>query len=660
VRRESVLLDPLYDEKTIGAIRAVRDGIKALSDCMLLREGQGLDRWGDAVNTRLLPRLMPDYPLVAAICGGGSSGKSTLFNSLIGETVSPVGGRAGINRRLLVSVRSSYRQTPDITESLFEAFGSPPQELTSSDQLTVSGPPLLHFGTTLPRGLALVDTPDFDTGSKGSYRNREMAEHSLRVADILVYIFTNANYNNRDNTDFIARMLTDVGTRNCLLVYRAYPSFTEEEVLEHAGTVARNLYGNQWEQHVLGVFRAMEDNRVADGVRPVTVQSVGAGQTGLMESLTRLDPRKIRGKLHRSVFGDVVEQGNLYSRKAVHSKRHLEVYLDSLQKVQQQCVQEALGHLPMDAVVRRFSEIWQETDPAHVKIMRKTGKLIETPVRLGMRAVKWIGRKTPEFDAATSDNRIAALMEADLIRAANRLRQASLAPAIDLSLADGDPAVPALEDFIRKYGGHVGASHRRVDEKTISFRIPLHSCLEDLQKSLRSKNWSSAIDVLLERQENVVRPSGKLEEELQRLVREQRSKMTTVDQVRQTAAAMLNIIPATAAVTYVLSTGDPVGATGIKVQLAGLFGIKDLYALVAIPATTGMKKADLRQLETLLAPMARTWLTVKLTAIETLFQEMITGPMLEKGRFVVVESAEKIASVKQHLTVCHRALEKRA
>jgi hypothetical protein len=86
---------------------------------------------------------------------------------------------------------------------------------------------VLHYSDALPGGLALVDTPDFDTGSGGGYQNREMAEQSLRVADLLVYIFTNANYNNRDNTDFISRMLTTVGTRNCFLVYRAYPSFSD-------------------------------------------------------------------------------------------------------------------------------------------------------------------------------------------------------------------------------------------------------------------------------------------------------------------------------------------------------------------------------------------------------------------------------------------------
>ena len=50
---------------------------------------------------------------------------------------------------------------------------------------------------------------------------------------MLIYIFTNANYNNRDNTDFLARMLTNIGVRPAILVYRVYPSFSAEEVAEH-------------------------------------------------------------------------------------------------------------------------------------------------------------------------------------------------------------------------------------------------------------------------------------------------------------------------------------------------------------------------------------------------------------------------------------------
>jgi GTPase SAR1 family protein len=651
-------MDPLYDDQTIGAVQTARNEIRALFEHNMLPSKKEVVRWEEAVNTKLLPRLLPDYPLVAAICGGGSSGKSTLFNALVGEMASPVGGRAGINRRLLVSARASYRHRPEITDALFDIFGTTPEEMISPDQLTESGPPLFHFSTALPMGLALVDTPDFDTGAKGVYRNREMAELSLRVADILIYIFTNANYNNRDNTDFIARMLTAVGTRDCLLVYRAYPSFSTEEILEHAGTVARNLYGEKAKKHVLGVFRAAEDNRVAEGVRPVDIRPLESGQAGFVETLTGLDPRKIREDLHRSVFSDVIEKGDLFFRSADVSNRHLQVYLDLLRKFQLQCVQKALGHLPMDEVVRRFSEIWQETDPSHVKIMRRTGKVVETPIRLAVRAAKWIRRTSSDNEDASDINRTAAVMEADFIRAANHLRQAALSADIEISVPADDPDIASLRSAVDNLAGVVSAARRRPDADFVSYQIPIHPCLETTQENLRSKNWSSVVDGLMIRKESVFGLTGPLEEELQRLVWDQRSKMTTLDQVRQTAAAMLNIIPATAAVTYVLSTGDPVGATGIKVQLAGLFGLNDLYALVAIPATTGMKKADLKQLETLLTPVAQAWLTHKLKAIESLFEETITGPLFQKGASVMEDAGRRLSSLEKELKVCNRALEK--
>ena len=49
----------------------------------------------------------------------------------------------------------------------------------------------------------LISIPDL----KGTYINREVARQALEVSDVLVYIFTNANYNNRDNTDFISEIL---------------------------------------------------------------------------------------------------------------------------------------------------------------------------------------------------------------------------------------------------------------------------------------------------------------------------------------------------------------------------------------------------------------------------------------------------------------------
>jgi hypothetical protein len=652
-------VDPLYDEDTLEALRALKDDAVTLADLMALDSRPAIDGWTQAVDTRLLPRLTPEFPLVAAICGGGSSGKSTLFNTLAGETISPTGGRAGINRRILISLSASHRDTPGIAASLFDPFGCAPQEMEQMTQLTTPGDPLLYYGNALPPGLALVDTPDFDTGSGGHYQNRDLAERSLRAADVLVYIFTNANYNNRDNTDFIARMLTAVGTRKCFLVYRAYPGFTHQEVLDHAGTVARNLYGDQAGKHVLGVYRAGEDNRVAAGQRPMAVVPVEDGQPALMDALAQMDPRRVRGELHRSLFSDVIRQGRGFLEEARVSAGHLELYLEGLRAVQQRMVQDALGHLPMDAVVRRFSEIWQDTDPSHVKIMRRTGRVVETPVRLLMRAARWVGGKAKPT-GMPADGGMAAAMEADLVRAATRLRQTAVDPTFELQLPETDPRIGPIREAAGRLAGTGRVSNLRSDAGMASLQVAVHPALTEAQTAIRTGNWSVAVDDMLSRQEALLGLTRQLEADLQQLASEQRSRMTAVDQIRQTFSAMLNIIPATAAVTYVLHTGDPVGAVGIKVKLAGLFGLNDLYALVAIPATAGMKKADLKQLELLLAPVARAWLTHKLTAIEALFEEKITGSLLNRGQDVATQADGRIASMTQNLVRCGRVLEKTA
>jgi hypothetical protein len=292
--------------------------------------------------------------------------------------------------------------------------------------------------------------------------------------------------------------------------------------------------------------------------------------------------------------------------------------------------------------------------------MRRTGQVVEGPLRLALRTAKWIrGRKAGRKETLPGEA-AAAAMEADLVQAANGLRKAAVDPELTLRLSRMDPAVDQMRELIRRLTKRAEMAEASTQGDTVTFRISLPPALAATRETLRGANWSAILDEMLARQDAPAGLTGQLEEELQRLVREQRARMTTFDQIRQTFAAMLNIIPATAAVTYVLHTGDPVGAVGIKVKLAGLFGLNDLYALVAIPATAGMKKADLKQLEALLAPVARAWLTHKLTAIEALFEEKITGALLQKGQTVLAAAADDIQRMDQNLARCGRALEKTA
>ena len=225
------------DPTIYNALKGLRNEIPALAQLLDLGDEQELTSWRNIIDVKLLTRFSPDFPLVAAICGGGSSGKSTLFNSLLGEKLAPSGGRAGMNRRLLFSVPADRLHQSDFVSSLVESYDEPPSPLQNPDDLLEPGTPLYVSHRSEFKNLVLLDTPDFDTGAQGSYTNREVTQKALEASDILIYIFTNSNYNNRDNTDFISRMLTGIGRRKCLLIYRVYPSFTEREVHEHAMVV---------------------------------------------------------------------------------------------------------------------------------------------------------------------------------------------------------------------------------------------------------------------------------------------------------------------------------------------------------------------------------------------------------------------------------------
>jgi hypothetical protein len=227
------------------ALKQLRDHIPRLADALKIGNDEEIRFWQDIVDAKLLCRLAPGFPMVAAICGGGSSGKSTLFNSLVGEHFAPTGGAAGLNRRVLFSIPAARAEQANLLTDLARPFKSELQPQQDSEQLTVPGEPLYVLNQSPLNNLVILDTPDFDTGAKGAYTNREVTRMALEASDILIYVFTNSNYNNRDNTDFIAQMLTGIGMRKCFLVYRVYPSFTQTEVLDHAMTVAKGIYGDR-------------------------------------------------------------------------------------------------------------------------------------------------------------------------------------------------------------------------------------------------------------------------------------------------------------------------------------------------------------------------------------------------------------------------------
>jgi hypothetical protein len=648
------------DQTIYKALKGLRREIPALAQLLKLGDEQDLNSWSNIVDLKLLSRFAPDFPLVAAICGGGSSGKSTLFNSLLGERLAPSGGRAGMNRRLLFSVPADRLRQSGFVSSLVEPFDSTPQPLQDKDDLLVPGTPLYVSHESEFRNLVLLDTPDFDTGAKGSYTNREVTRKALEASDILIYIFTNSNYNNRDNTDFISRMLTGIGRRKCFLIYRVYPSYSEQEVHEHAMIVARAIYGADVDQYLLGIYRTDEDNQVAAAEQFMSLRPLRIRDPSFWEALGSIDAHHMRIELHASILKDALQRSQKLLENAGTSLTELQLYLDALQTAQSHCVHEALKHFPMDRVMRRFSRIWSQTDPSHVKVMRKTGALIEFPLKMVLSAAGWAKNQLySEKPTQASAKDFADKLDEDLVTAVSGMHHQAVSPQTSVTNSINDPvAARMLEtiESVRERKGLKTAQNPHADSTgescAYTFVVDVHPAILSEQEGLQKKDFKSILQSIRAHKDTIAGISNEMENDLKTLADYFRNKMNLWAKISQTFWAFMNVLPATMAVTYVLSTGDPVGAAGIKVKLTGLFGAKDLYALFAIPATTGMKKADQKQLETMLGPIVETWLTHKLKIVQDLFEEHITGGILRVADESIAEAKRRIIEIEKHLNAC--------
>jgi hypothetical protein len=657
------MMKNINDQHLNEALKKVRNDIPRVMELLGLDRHTAADAWAQIIDKKLLTRLSPDFPLTITICGGGSSGKSTLFNTITGEELSPVGGSAGLNRRVLASAHGALLEKPDFLSALFEPFGSPPLPFKHKGELMTPGPPVYVLSNAIPKNLVLLDTPDFDTGAKGVYVNRDVARQALESSDILIYIFTNSNYNNRENTDFISKMLTGIGMRKCFLIYRAYPSFQTREVQEHAMTVAENIYGSLADQYVLGIYRADEDNAVASGEKLMTLRPVRKDDLSFSDALMNIESAGIRLSLLSSILNDVLALAEEFLEQAKISNTSLGLYLDAFLTAQSHCVREALSHFPVDRVMKRFVDIWLSTDPSFIRAMRKTGNIVELPFKVAARAAKTIKTALAGKEKTLDQENFGDAVKEDLLNGVNRMRYQTLTAEISVLAALSDPVTRRMSDAVDRIRAGNGVKNQDIPRTEIEqgkgalkFVVATHPVVFPQQETIRRMDWKSIQESILSQREVISELSMDIEKDLKDLADGFRRKMGIWTQLRQMFAAFLNVVPATAAITYILSTGDPVGAVGIKVKLTGLFGLHDLYALIAIPATTGLKKADQAQLREMLGPIVKAWLNGKLNAVNALFEKEITGDILRVAKDALNSSNALIQQIDADIAECRKVV----
>lgn len=152
----------------------------------------GADDWIDLLTYKLVPHLAGEGCLIAAVTGGTNTGKSTIFNLLLGRAVSPVRPTAAATcRPLLAAGPSRARQC--LEGRLVPEFRPLPLERAGA-VLDPEEPPEALFVAevdSLPERLVLLDTPDVDSIET---RHWSVAADLRAAGDVLIAVLTGEKY----------------------------------------------------------------------------------------------------------------------------------------------------------------------------------------------------------------------------------------------------------------------------------------------------------------------------------------------------------------------------------------------------------------------------------------------------------------------------------
>ena len=213
---------------------------------------------------------------VVALAGATGSGKSSLFNALVGAEVS----RPGV-RRPTTSTATAATWGPGSAAELLDWLG-----VGARHQVDQSSSPR--------DGLVLLDLPDFDSRERS---NRAEADRVLRLADVFVWVTDPQKYADAVIHDEYIKALSAHDAKTIVVLNQA-----------------DRLTGEQVEQTVADLHRLVTGDGVGNVQVMPTSAANGAGVDRLMATLTEVaqsraaaearmlsDVRGMAGKLHEGV-----------------------------------------------------------------------------------------------------------------------------------------------------------------------------------------------------------------------------------------------------------------------------------------------------------------------------------------------------------------------
>ncbi|MBN1401629.1 MAG: hypothetical protein JXA74_12370, partial [Anaerolineae bacterium] len=204
----------------------------------------------------------------------------------------------------------------------------------------------------------------------------------------------------------------------------------------------------------------------------------------------------------------------------------------------------------------------------------------------------------------------------------------------------GDDLVLAAREMAAQ-----GARVEALDRDLFHVHVPAPELVTAHIPGMLSQDWDRARSVLAQAAETLVGMPYDVEAELRQSVDEFRARMGVGRRLREALFASLTALPPVLGVTYTLLTANPVAGAGMWIQLEGILGLNDLWALVSIPASAGLSEQDRRQLEEMIAPVFKVWLARRTEAMGRLFRETVYAPLADSLEAIPAEHDERLAAL---------------
>jgi hypothetical protein len=233
----------------------------------------------------LLPRLSNlDAPLLAVVGGSTGAGKSTLINGLVSRPVSRTGVLRPTTRSPVLVCH------PDDTDWFSDERVFPGLTRVTGDGSAAGASLVLLPVDAVPRGLALLDSPDIDSVEEA---NRLLATQLLSAADLWLFVTTAARYADAVPWEFLEQA-RERSTALALVLNRV-PEGKGPEVASHLSEMltGRGLEGTK-------VFTLEEVELDADALPPALVAPIREWLHGLAadaETRARVIRQTLEGAL---------------------------------------------------------------------------------------------------------------------------------------------------------------------------------------------------------------------------------------------------------------------------------------------------------------------------------------------------------------------------